>query len=82
MMNLRNKSVETIKQASIPKWMSVFFIIFLLHFGYRCVLQVEGSIDDEIISDVTRLFDRRFHTASTEAESGFRTRDRGFGRGG
>lgn len=51
--------------------MSVFFIIILLHFGYRCVLQVEGSIDDEIISDVTRLFDQRFYTASTEAEGGF-----------
>ena len=56
--------------------------VFVLHFHPKSVIFVDGTIEDVVSSDVTRLFDRRFHTASAEAESDFRTRDCGFGRGG
>ncbi len=56
--------------------------VFVLHFYAKSVILVDGTIDEGRSSDVTRLFDERFHTASTEAESDFRTRDCGLGRGG
>lgn len=59
MMNLRDKSVETIKQASIPKWMSVFFIIILLHFGYLLATRYRHQHVGEIKS-LSRFKHRTF----------------------